>query len=207
MNAPILIGIAGGTGAGKTTIARKLQEPLPPGSVTVIEHDAYYRDRLDLRPEERARLNYDHPDALDNDLFESHLRALKAGESVERPVYDFVGHRRLAETVRLPAHAVVIVEGILIFVEKRLRDLMDIKLFVDTPPDVRVLRRIKRDLRERGRDFDSVRRQYYESVRPMHLEFVEPTKQFADLIIPEGHGGNLDIALDVIVERMRRATR
>lgn len=207
MRHPILIGIAGGTGAGKSTIARKLREPLPTGTVAVVEHDAYYRDRPDLRIEERARLNYDHPDALDNDLFVEHLRTLKAGRAIQKPVYDFVSHRRLAETVRLPPHPVVIVEGILIFVDKRLRDLMDIKIFVDTPPDIRVLRRIKRDIRDRGRDFESVRRQYYDTVRPMHQEFVEPTKQFADLIIPEGSGGNLDIALDVIIERMRRATQ
>lgn len=207
MTAPILIGIAGGTGAGKTTIARKLCEPLSPGKVAVIEHDAYYRDRPDLRQEERARLNYDHPDALDNDLFVEHLKAIRAGEAIEKPVYDFVTHRRITETVRVLPHPVVIVEGILIFAERRLRDLMDIKIFVDTPPDIRVLRRIKRDIRERGRDFDSVRRQYYDTVRPMHLEFVEPTKQFADLIIPEGGGGNLAIALDIIIERMRRATR
>jgi len=201
---PVLIGIAGGTGAGKSTIARRLVRPLPAGSVVVIEHDSYYRDRPDLRPEERARLNYDHPDALDNDLFFEHLSALRRGETIEKPIYDFVTHRRLEKTERVVFHPVVIVEGILIFVERRLRDLMDVKLFVDTPADIRVLRRIKRDIRERGRDFDSVRRQYYDTVRPMHLEFVEPCKQHADLIIPEGGGGNLDIALEVITDRLQK---
>lgn len=202
---PILVGVAGGTGAGKTTIAKALVRPLPPGAVVVIEHDSYYRDRPDLRPEERAKLNYDHPDALDNDLFFEHLRTLRGGQPIEKPIYDFVTHRRLETTDRVVPHPVVVIEGILIFAERRLRDLMDIKLFVDTPADIRVLRRIKRDIRERGRDFDSVRRQYYDTVRPMHLEFVEPTKQFADLIIPEGGGGNLEIALDVITGRLRRA--
>lgn len=202
---PILVGIAGGTGAGKSTIAKALVRPLPAGSVVVIEHDSYYRDRPDLRPEERAKLNYDHPDALDNDLFFEHLRILRDGQPIEKPIYDFVTHRRLETTERVIPHPVVVIEGILIFTEKRLRDLMDIKLFVDTPADIRVLRRVKRDIRDRGRDFDSVRRQYYDTVRPMHLEFVEPTKQFADLIIPEGGGGNLEIALDVITGRLRRA--
>lgn len=202
---PILVGIAGGTGAGKSTIATALVRPLPAGSVVVIEHDSYYRDRPDLRPEERAKMNYDHPDALDNDLFLEHLQLLRAGQPIEKPIYDFVTHRRMETTERVIPHPVVVIEGILIFTEKRLRDLMDIKLFVDTPADIRVLRRVKRDIRDRGRDFDSVRRQYYDTVRPMHLEFVEPTKQFADLIIPEGGGGNLEIALDVITGRLRRA--
>ena len=201
----IIIGIAGGTGAGKTTIARKLWEPLAAGSVALIEHDAYYRDRPDLSFEERAQVNFDHPESLDNDLLYADLQRIKAGQPIDKPVYDFLTHRRRAETVRIEPHPVVIVEGILIFVEKRLREIMDIKIFVDTPPDVRVLRRVKRDINERGRDFDSVRRQYYRTVRPMHLEFVEPTKLYADLIIPEGHGGNLDIALDVILGRIRRA--
>ncbi len=205
MQSPVVIGIAGGTGAGKSTIARRLVRPLPPGKVTILEHDSYYRDRPDLRPEERTRLNYDHPDALDSDLFFEHLHDLRADRAIEKPIYDFVTHRRLDQTKRVRPSPVVIVEGILIFVERRLRDLMDVKLFVDTPPDVRVLRRIRRDLRDRGRDFDSVRRQYYDTVRPMHLEFVEPTKRFADLIIPEGGGGNLDIALEVITERLRTA--
>ena len=202
----IVIGIAGGTGAGKTTIARRLSEPLPAGTVAVIEHDAYYRDRPDLTYEERSALNFDHPDALDNDLLFAHLQELKAGRGIDKSQYNFRTHRRMAETVRIEPHPVVIVEGILIFVEKRLRHTMDIKIFVDTDPDIRVLRRVKRDLKERGRDFDSVRHQYYETVRPMHLEFVEPTKRYADLIIPEGNRGNLDIALDILAERIKRDT-
>ena len=200
----IVIGIAGGTGAGKTTIARRLSEPLPAGSVTVIEHDAYYRDRPDLSFEKRAALNFDHPDALDNDLLYQHLTDLKAGKGIDKPQYNFRTHRRMSETVRIEPHPVVIVEGILIFVEKRLRHAMDIKIFVDTDPDIRVLRRMKRDIKERGRDFDSVRHQYYDTVRPMHLEFVEPSKRYADLIIPEGNRGNLDIALDILTERLKR---
>ena len=203
MKSPIIIGIAGGTGAGKTTIARRLSEPLPAGSVSVIEHDAYYRDRPDLSFEERSGLNFDHPDSLDNELLMAHLKALKAGEGIEKPQYNFRTHRRKSETVRIDPHPVVIVEGILIFVEKSLRRFMDIKIFVDTDPDIRVLRRLKRDIKDRGRDFDSVRHQYYETVRPMHLEFVEPSKRYADLIIPEGNRGNLDIALEILINKIR----
>lgn len=205
MNPPIIIGIAGGTGAGKTTIARKLSEPLPAGSVAVIEHDAYYRDRPDLSYEERCTLNFDHPDSLDNTLLLSHLKALKEGQGIDKPLYNFRTHRRKSETVRIEPHPVVIVEGILIFVEKALRHFMDIKIFVDTDPDIRVLRRLKRDINKRGRDFDSVRHQYYDTVRPMHLEFVEPSKRYADLIIPEGNRGNLDIALGILIDKIRGA--
>lgn len=205
MNSPIIIGIAGGTGAGKTTIARRLSEPLPPGSVAVIEHDAYYRDRPDLSYEDRGMLNFDHPDSLDNELLLAHLEQLKAGQGIDKPQFNFRTHRRKSETVRIESHPVVIIEGILIFVEKSLRRLMDIKIFVDTDPDIRVLRRLKRDIKERGRDFDSVRHQYYDTVRPMHLEFVEPTKRYADLIIPEGNRGNLDIALEILIDKIRAA--
>ncbi len=203
MKSPIIIGIAGGTGAGKTTIARRLSEPLPKGSVAVIEHDAYYRDRPDLSYEQRSVLNFDHPDSLDNELLLSHLKAIKAGQPIHKPQYNFRTHRRMAETVRIDPHPVVIVEGILIFVEKELRGLMDLKIFVDTDPDIRVLRRLKRDIKDRGRDFDSVRHQYYDTVRPMHLEFVEPSKRYADLIIPEGNRGNLDIALEILIDKIR----
>ncbi len=203
MKTPIIIGIAGGTGAGKTTIARALSEPLSPGSVAVIEHDAYYRDRPDLSYEERSLLNFDHPDSLDNELLLSHLEMLKRGEGIDKPQYNFRTHRRMSETVRIGPHPVVIIEGILIFVDKALRHLMDIKIFVDTDPDIRVLRRLKRDINQRGRDFDSVRHQYYETVRPMHLEFVEPSKRYADLIIPEGNRGNLNIALDILIDKIR----
>jgi uridine kinase len=203
----LVIGIAGGTGAGKTTIAEALRAPLPENAVAVLEHDAYYRDRPDLTLEARARLNYDHPDALDDELVHQHLDALKRGDPVEKPVYDFVTHRRLPQTVPVLPRPVIIIEGILIFVERRLRDLMDIKIFVDTDADIRLLRRIRRDMSERGRSFESVRQQYKDTVRPMHLEFVEPTKRYADLIIPEGNGGNLDIALEILVDRVKKAYR
>jgi uridine kinase len=203
----IVIGIAGGTGAGKTTISKRLCDPVPERAVAVLEHDAYYRDRPELSLEDRAGLNYDHPDSLDNELVFQHLAALKSGVAVEKPVYDFVTHRRRPETVRVEPRPVIIIEGILIFVEKRLRDLMDIKVFVDTDPDIRILRRIRRDMSERGRSFESIRQQYYSTVRPMHLEFVEPTKRYADLIIPEGNGGNLDTALDILSGRVRNAYR
>jgi uridine kinase len=205
VKSPFIIGIAGGTGAGKTTITRRLSEPLPPGSVAVIEHDAYYRDRPELSYDERHALNFDHPDSLDNELLLEHLRELKAGRSIDKPQYDFRTHRRKSETVRIEPHPVVIVEGILIFVEESIRRLLDIKIFVDTDPDIRVLRRLKRDINERGRDFDSLRHQYFDTVRPMHLEFVEPSKRYADLIIPEGNRGNLDIALEILIEKIRHA--
>jgi len=200
-----MIGIAGGTGAGKSTIARRLAEPLPENAISCVEHDAYYRDRPELSAEDRAALNYDHPDSLDGPLFFEHLKSLKAGISIEKPEYDFVTHRRASETVRVEPRPIVIVEGILLFVDSSIRDLLDICIYVDTDPDIRVFRRIRRDMESRGRTFDSIRKQYYETVRPMHLEFVEPSKRYADLIIPEGNGGNLEIALEVILERMRSA--
>jgi uridine kinase len=205
VNGPLMIGIAGGTGAGKSTIARRLAEPLPKDAISCIEHDAYYRDRPELSAEARAALNYDHPDSLDGPLFFQHLQSLKAGKAIEKPEYDFVTHRRAAETVRVEPRPVVIVEGILLFVDASIRDLLDICIYVDTDPDIRVFRRIRRDMESRGRTFESIRKQYYETVRPMHLEFVEPSKRYADLIIPEGNGGNLEIALEVISERMRSA--
>ena len=205
MSKCIVIGIAGGTGAGKSTIARRLVEALPTGAISSVQHDAYYRDRPDLESSERAGVNYDHPDSLDNALLLDHLRELRAGRGIEMPVYDFVTHRRARQTHRVEPQRVVIVEGILLFVDPELRSLMDIKIYVDTDADVRVFRRIRRDMEHRGRTFDSIRHQYYSTVRPMHLEFVEPSKRWADLIIPEGNGGNLDIALGVIVERIRSA--
>src|SRR5690554_1656054 len=198
---PIIVGIAGGTGSGKTTLARKVQAGLGSRSVS-IQHDWYYHDQSDVSFEERGKVNFDHPNSLDNDLLVKHLKALKAGEPVEAPQYDFTQHTRFAETVRIEPLPVVIVEGILLFAVPELRDAFDIKLFVDTDADIRAFRRIRRDIRDRGRDFESIREQYYETVRPMHLEFVEPSKRWADLIIPEG--GNNSIALDVIIERLRQ---
>jgi uridine kinase len=200
MNQPLVIGIAGGTGSGKTTVACKVADALPPGSVLIIEHDAYYRDRRDISFEERSNLNYDHPDALDNDLLVDHLAALRRGQPVELPVYDFKTHLRLEQTRHVDPAPVIILEGILVFVDARLRRLLDIKIFVDTDADIRVIRRIRRDIEERGRDFDSIRQQYYATVRPMHDQFVEPSKRWADLLIPEG-GENL-VALDLVVGKL-----
>lgn len=207
MTTPFVIGIAGGTGAGKSTIAHRLFEAAPADSIATLQHDAYYKDRPDLSPAERARVNYDHPSSLDNGLLLEHILALRAGETVQMPVYDFVTHRRAETTKTIVCRPVVIVEGILIFADPRLRDTMDIKLYVDTDADIRVLRRIRRDMESRGRSFESVRQQYYATVRPMHLEFVEPSKRWADLIIPEGNGGNLDMALSVIIDRIRAHVR
>ena len=198
---PLLIGIAGGTGSGKSTVARKIADGLPPGSVSVIDHDSYYRDRADLSADERAHLNYDHPDSLDNDLLVAHLEALRAGRPVDVPSYDFVAHARLAERRRVEPTRIIILEGILVFVDERVRRLLDVKLFVDTDADLRVFRRIRRDLEQRGRSFSSVREQYYATVRPMHLQFVEPSKRWADLIVPEG--GDNHVAVDLILGKLR----
>lgn len=202
---PLIVGIAGGTGSGKTTIARKVAATLPAEQVALIEYDVYYRDRSDLPLEQRALLNFDHPEALETELLVEHLKRLSAGEAVEVPEYDFTTHRRLTETRRIEPKSVIIVEGILVFVDQRLRDLMQIKLFVDTDTDVRVFRRIRRDMEQRGRSFQSIRDQYYRTVRPMHLEFVEPSKRWADLIIPEG--GNSLVALELVSARLRNYVR
>jgi len=198
---PLFIGIAGGTGSGKSTVARKIVEGLPAAQVAVIDHDSYYRDHSHLDEETRARVNFDHPDALDNDLLVSHLEELRAGRGVDVPNYDFKTHSRQPERRRVEPPRIVIVEGILVFVEERVRRLLDVKIFVDTDADIRVFRRIRRDLEHRGRTFQSIREQYYTTVRPMHLQFVEPSKRWADLIIPEG-GDNL-IAIDLILGKLR----
>ena len=198
---PLVIGIAGGTGAGKTTIARAIMAELPAAAVAYIQHDAYYRDRPDLSEDARAAVNYDHPESLDSALLVEHLQTLGRGVAIERPNYDFVTHRRCAEPTIVRPSPVVIVEGILIFAVPELRPFLDVKLFIDTPADIRVLRRIRRDIEKRGRSFDDVRRQYYETVRPMHQTFVEPTKYRADLVIPEG--GNFKVAIDLVCDRVR----
>jgi uridine kinase len=198
---PLLIGIAGGTGSGKSTVARKIAEGLPPNSVGIIDHDSYYRDHSSLDAPSRARLNYDHPDALDNDLMVSQLEELRAGRAVDIPIYDFKTHSRLVERRTLMPTRIVIVEGILVFVEERVRRLLDVKIFVDTDADIRVFRRIRRDIEQRGRNFQSIREQYYSTVRPMHLQFVEPSKRWADLIIPEG--GDNHIAIDLVLGKLR----
>jgi uridine kinase len=200
---PLVIGIAGGTGSGKTTVSKKLAAAIPDDRCALIEHDAYYKDRSDLTPDARAAINYDHPEALDSDLLAEHLHTLRAGEPVRVPMYDFVTHTRSPETRLIEPAPVIIVEGILVFVETRVRAQLDIKIFVDTDPDIRLIRRIRRDLESRGRNFASVREQYYSTVRPMHLQFVEPSKRWADLIIPEG-GENI-VALDVLLGRLADA--
>ena len=205
MNKPLILGIAGGTGAGKTTIARAVVAELPQAAVTLIEHDNYYRDRPDLDLEQRAQLNYDHPDSLENPLLIKHLQALCRGEVIERPNYDFVHHRRKAETTRVQPTKVIVVEGILIFADPDLRAQFDILIFVDTPADIRLLRRIRRDMERRGRSFDDIRRQYAKTVRPMHEAFVEPSRRYADVIIPEG--GNTKVAIEMVVERIRKVLR
>ncbi len=197
---PLFIGIAGGTGSGKSTIAHKLATALPTESVVTIDHDAYYRDRSDLAIADRQQLNYDHPDALETELLVRHLGKLRADEPVELPVYDFKTHARSLSTRRVSPAPVVIVEGILVFVDPGLRAALDIKIFVDTDADIRVFRRIRRDLEQRGRTFQSVREQYYRTVRPMHLQFVEPSKRWADIIIPEG--GDNRVAIDLIVGKL-----
>jgi uridine kinase len=199
--ASTIVGIAGGTGSGKTTLAARIQEGVGDGS-SLIQHDWYYRDLSDAADSFRAGVNFDHPDSLDNELLCEHLRRLKSGKAIEAPQYDFANHTRSPDTTPIEPGPVIVVEGILLFAIAELRDLFDIKLYVDTDADIRVFRRIRRDIRQRGRDFESIRSQYYNSVRPMHLEFVEPSKRWADLIIPEG--GNNRIALDVIIERLKQ---
>ncbi len=197
---PLIIGIAGGTGSGKTTVAKNVAGALPEGTMQMIEHDSYYQDRQDLSYEERCEVNYDHPDSLDNDLLVEHLGALRDGQSIEVPIYDYKTHLRLGETRQVSPTPVIILEGILVFVDARIRRLMDMKIFVDTDPDIRIMRRVRRDIEERGRDFNSIRDQYYRHVRPMHIEHVEPTKRWADLIIPEG--GENAVALDIVVGKI-----
>ena len=186
-NKPLIIGVAGGTGSGKTTIANAIIAAIDPFRIALIQHDAYYKDAGGLPPAERAKINFDHPDALETDLLVRHLEALSAGRAVEVPVYDFTTHTRRAAGVSLEPAKVIIVEGILIFCDRALRDLMALKIFVDTDGDLRFIRRLKRDIQERGRSLDSVVAQYLETVRPMHAAFVEPSRKYADIIIPEGH--------------------
>lgn len=197
----MIIGICGGTGSGKTTVANRILESVNASDVAFIQQDSYYRNLKDLPLDYRQAVNFDHPDALDNDLLVHHIRKLKAGGSVELPLYDFKTHTRLNETVLIEPKPIVIVEGILIFVDARLLEQMDIKVFVDTPDDIRFIRRLRRDIAERGRTIDSVIEQYLATVRPMHIQFVEPSKRYADVIIPEG-GHNL-VSIDLISGKIR----
>lgn len=197
---PLVMGIAGGTGSGKTTVAEKIIAGLPDGSAVIIDHDSYYRDLRDMPIEERQLLNYDHPDALDNELLIKHLDQVRAGKPIDVPIYDFVQHARSSKTRRVEPAPVIVVEGILVFVDPEIRKRLDVKIFVDTDADIRVFRRVRRDMEQRGRTFQQIREQYYKSVRPMHLQFVEPSKRWADLIIPEG--GNNYIALDMVIGKL-----
>jgi uridine kinase len=199
-SSPIVIGIAGGTGSGKTTIANVILRRLGADKITFLPHDSYYRDLTDLPIEERTKFNFDHPDALETELLVEHIQLLKQGKAIEVPIYDFTTHTRTQQTLHIEAQRVILVEGILIFADETLLDLFDARIFVDTPDDIRFIRRLKRDLLERGRTVESVIQQYMETVRPMHLEFVEPSKRQADVIIPEG--GHNTVAMDMIVARI-----
>ena len=197
----LVIGIAGGTGSGKTTLMNQLINKFS-SDITVLSHDNYYKRHDELSYEQRCQLNYDEPAALETDLMARHLDKLRQGETIECPVYDFTQHNRSSETITITPKKVIIVEGILIFENKPLRDLMDIKIFVDTDADVRLCRRIKRDVNKRGRTLESVLTQYQETVKPMHEQYVEPSKKYANLVVPEG-GKNL-VALEMITDRIRR---
>ncbi len=197
----MIIGICGGTGSGKTTIARKIIEAVGRESVILIEQDSYYRNLEDMPLDERHQANFDHLDAIDSELLMNHIKRLKGGQPVEMPVYDFATHTRKLETEHLEPKPVVLVEGILIFAEPRILELLDIKVFVDTPDDIRFIRRLKRDIAERGRTVESVIAQYFATVRPMHFEFVENSKRYADIIIPEG--GNSDIGIELLCGKIR----
>ena len=197
----IVVGVAGGTGSGKTTISSTILERVGRDRIAYIQHDSYYRDLSHLPLEERRKRNFDHPDALEDELLLSHLRSLLAGRPARVPTYDFERYVRLAETRRVDPRPVILLEGILVFSNPRLRELTDIRIYVDADADVRLIRRLRRDVDERGRSLDSVLNQYMETVRPMHLEFVEPSKRYADVIVPEG--GHNDVAMEMICARIR----
>lgn len=201
MSQPIILGVAGGSGSGKTTIVREIVQALGPDRISVIHHDSYYCDRSSVPAEERESLNYDHPDALETRLLVRHLEELRAGRAVEVPVYDFSTHTRTERVEHVHPRPIVIVEGILILAERALRELMDIRVFVRTDADLRVIRRIERDLAERERSLESVVEQYVKTVRPMHLEFVEPSERWAHVIIPEG--GHNRVGVEMLIARIR----
>jgi uridine kinase len=197
----MIIGICGGTGSGKTTLARKIIEAVGRENVILVEQDSYYRNLADMPLDERREANFDHPDSIDSEMLMNHLKRLKNGDAIEMPIYDFKTHTRRAESERIEPKAVVIVEGILIFSDARILNLLDVRVFVDTPDDIRFIRRLKRDITERGRTTESVIAQYFATVRPMHLEFVEPSKRYADIIIPEA--ANTDIGIEFICSKIR----
>jgi len=198
---PLVIGIAGGSGSGKTTLARVIRERVGAEHIAYLPHDAYYKDLSDLPSNQHANINFDHPDSLDSELLAEHVRQLRNLQPIEMPIYDFKTDSRTGKTIRIEPEPVVMVEGILIFTDRVLRELFDVKLFVDTDPDLRFIRRLERDINERGRSIDSVIHQYLTTVRPMHLEFVEPSKRYADVIIPEG--GLNPVAMDMVVARLK----
>ncbi len=199
---PVALGVAGGTGSGKTSVARTLLRSVGPERIAYLEQDSYYKDVEWSSEEQLLAHNFDHPDAIDRELLINQLQALKEGKNVEVPVYDFVTHRRTGETIEVISRPVILIEGILLLAERRIRQLLDFKIFVDTDADVRLMRRIRRDLRKRGRDLEDVLRQYSETVRPMHLEFVEPSKRWADVIVPEG--GENRVALAMVIARIEQ---
>jgi uridine kinase len=202
---PLVIGIAGGSGSGKTTLANLILTRVGPERIAYLPHDAYYKDLSNLPPNERATVNFDHPNSLDNELLIRHVKSLKEGIAVDLPVYDFKTHSRTSQTHPIQPRQVIMVEGILIFAEPALRELLEVKIFVDTDADIRFIRRLERDILERGRSTDSVVRQYLATVRPMHMEFVEPSKRYADVIIPEG--GQNAVAMEMVVARLETLLR
>jgi len=201
MKKPILIGITGGTGSGKSSIADAIYSSFSNECIAMIQQDMYYKDQSHLSMEDRVKTNYDHPNAFDNDLLIDHLSSLLNGIAIDKPIYDFSKHNRAKETVRVEPRRIIIVEGILVLENEKLRDLLDIKVYVDTDADIRILRRLVRDINERGRTVESVVNQYLDIVRPMHMQFTEPTKRFADIIVPEG--GQNKVAIDILVSRIK----
>jgi len=197
----MIIGLSGGTGSGKTTVAHKIIRSVGEGNVVYLQQDSYYRNLGDMPIELRHKCNFDHPDAFDTDLMINHLAALRAGESIEQPIYNYATHSRASETIHVEPRAVIIIEGILAFVNSKLRGLMDLKIFVDTDADIRFIRRLDRDVHERGRTVESIITQYTTTVRPMHLQFVEPSKRYADIIIPEG--GHNEVGIDLITGKIK----
>lgn len=199
---PLIIGIAGGSGSGKSTVARRIAESLSKASVAFLDMDAYYRNYVHLPVEERRRINWDHPDAFDTELLVAHLQRLLSREGIEKPVYDFVMHLRSAEARTVPPADVIVLDGILLFVDERVRELCDVKVFVEADADIRLIRRIKRDMNKRGRPLEEILEQYLTTVQPMHLQFVEPSKRYADVIVPRG--GHNAVATEMIVAKIQR---
>ncbi len=201
MMQPIFIGVCGGSGSGKTTIVNRINAEVPEKSIAIMEHDAYYKDQSNLTYEQRCKTNYDHPFAFDTDLFVEHIKELKKGNTIQKPIYDYGIHNRKTETITTVPKEIIIVEGLLIFYEERIRDLLDIKIYVDTDADIRILRRIIRDMNERSRSLDSIINQYMSTVRPAHEQFIETSKKYADIIVTEG-GNNL-VAVDLMVTKIK----